>query len=218
MAVVNYDALLALMRDRRSIRRFTSRPVNRQQIEQLLEAVSWAPSNHNRQPWRFLVMANPVHIGELAVAIRAELNLKLQELPTVAAGYVQELEHHATLFSGAPLLILVLHKRPLSMAAPLLVGVHNPDLVLGEPLSAAMAVQNLLLAAHALGLGACVMTAPLLVPEAITRQVTLPAGFELTCLIALGYPAEAPTAPRRKCLAQIVEYLDDDLQHNHEGE
>jgi nitroreductase len=52
----DYDRLLELMRLRRSIRRFSDRAVSRQDIGRLIEAARWAPSNHNRQPWRFLVV------------------------------------------------------------------------------------------------------------------------------------------------------------------
>jgi nitroreductase len=72
-----------------------------------------------------------------------------------------------------------------------------------------------LLAAHALGLGACVMTAPLLVQEAVAGELSLPAGFELTCFVALGHPAESPDPPRRKTLEQIVQYAEpDDASHD----
>jgi coenzyme F420-0:L-glutamate ligase / coenzyme F420-1:gamma-L-glutamate ligase len=48
----DYETLLRLMRERRSVRKFSNRAVGREQIEQLMEAARWAPSNHNRQPWR----------------------------------------------------------------------------------------------------------------------------------------------------------------------
>jgi nitroreductase len=91
----------------------------------------------------------------------------------------------------------------------LLEGVRNPALVSGEPLSVAMAVQNLGLAAQAVGLGTCVLTAPLVVPESIATTLALPTGFEITCLVAVGYPDEAPEPPRRKALDHIVEFVSD---------
>ena len=90
---------------------------------------------------------------------------KLKSLPEAAAAYAGEFMHYATFFAGAPVLLVVLHKRPVSVSAPVLAGLKNPELVSGEPLSVAMAVQNLLLAAQALGLGTCVLTGPLLVQE-----------------------------------------------------
>jgi len=98
-----------------------------------------------------------------------------------------------------------MHKRPTAFTQAAAGHVRNAELVSGEPLSAAMAVQNLLLAAHALGLGACVMTAPLLAHEVFGSLPGLPTGFEITCLVALGRPAERPDAPRRKNIRQVLE-------------
>jgi nitroreductase len=129
-------------------------------------------------------------------------------LPEGAAAYIRELMHYATFFSNAPVLLLVLHKQPVSVSAPLLAELKHPELVSGEPLSVAMAVQNLLLAAQALGLGACVLTGPLLAQDVLDGHLDLPAGHDLTCFVAIGYAAESPPPPRRKSIEQIVEFRD----------
>lgn len=214
--MIDYAQLLELLRSRRSIRRFLDRAVSHEDLARLVEAASWAPSNHNRQPWRFLVLEDKHQLRDLAQAVGDALNLKLKSLPALASSYAHELADYATFFAEAPLLIIALHKRPVSVSAALLEGLSNPALVSGEPLSVAMAVQNLLLAVHALGLGACVMTGPLLVPEAVSRAVSLPAGFDLTCFVALGHPAESPEAPRRKALEQIVQYVKHDDSTHHD--
>lgn len=203
---MNSEALLELIRGRRSIRRFAAQPVDRTDLDRLFEAARWAPSNHNRQGWRFLVFEGTTAIGRLADAVDRGLRRRLSALPPVAAGYAGELLEHATGFRSAPVLIAVAHKCPARFAQSLLAGLPHPDWVSGEPLSAAMAVQNLLLVAHALGLGACVCTAPLIAAEDLAGAVVLPPGFEPTCLIAVGHPAERPEPPRRKSIDQIVEY------------
>jgi coenzyme F420-0:L-glutamate ligase / coenzyme F420-1:gamma-L-glutamate ligase len=208
--MTEYEELLRFIRQRRSVRRFQGRAVPREDILRLLEAARWAPSNHNRQPWRFLVLQDQKRIHALAEAVRANLAARLGALPAVASAYAGDLLDHASVFATAPALLVVLHQQPARFAAPLLEGLSHPTLVSGEPLSTAMAVQNLLLAAPTLGLGACVLTAPLLAPEAVARLVCPPPGLETTCFIALGYPDEAPEAPRRKNLAQIAEFKQDD--------
>jgi nitroreductase len=202
----DYDRLLELIRARRSIRRFSARAVSREDIARLLEAARWAPSNHNRQPWKFLVIQDKQQIKHLAEVVGRGLSEKLKSLPEAAAAYASELTHYATFFAGAPVLLVARHKRPVSVSTSVLAGLKNPELVSGEPLSVAMAVQNLLLAAQALGLGGCVLTGPLLVPEAVTRTLPLPPGYDLTCLVAVGYPAESPPPPRRKTIEQIAEF------------
>jgi nitroreductase len=205
---MNYENLLSIIRARRSIRRFTDAPVSREDLLRLMEAARWAPSNHNRQPWRFIVLEDKSRIATLAEAVGRALPEKLKALPPTASAYSAELLHYATFFASAPVLIAALHKEPASFSAALLGGTRNPELTSGEPLSVAMAVQNLLLAAHALGLGACVLTGPLLVQEALAGVLALPPVHHLTCLIAVGHPAESPPPPRRKTVEQIVEFRD----------
>jgi nitroreductase len=206
---MNYEDFLALAQSRRSVRKFAARPVSRRDLFRVLEAARWAPSNHNRQPWRFLVIEDRSKVAKLAQQVEAELSEKLKLLPAVASGYVGEFARHATFFSNAPVVILALHKLPVSFASSLLKKVAQPELVSGEPLSTAMAVQNLLLAAHSIGLGACVLTAPLIAQDAINCELSPPAGYAITGLIALGYADEDPLPPRRKSIEQIAEFTED---------
>jgi nitroreductase len=201
-----YDRLLELIRSRRSIRRFSDRAVSHDDLLRLLEAARWAPSNHNRQPWHFLIIEDRQHLRQLAEVVRRELSEKMKLLPEAAGSHLNEFVDYTTFFAEAPVLVMALHKRPVTVSAPLLAELKSPELVSGEPLSVAMAVQNLLLAAQALGLGACVLTGPLLVPEALTRARALPPGHDLTCLVTVGYPAESPPPPRRKTIEQIAEF------------
>jgi coenzyme F420-0:L-glutamate ligase / coenzyme F420-1:gamma-L-glutamate ligase len=206
MSSTSYDAFLALAKARRSVREFEDRPVPRELIDQLLEAARWAPSNHNRQPWRFLVLTDRTELRQLAQQVREALGARLSSLPPVAADFAGSLVHHATVFAQAPALIVAWHRKPVALAAEVLAGLPHPELVSGEPLSVAMAVQNLLLAAQSLGLGACVLTAPLLAGDSLTALLRAPAGFELSCFVAVGYARAWPEAPRRKNLEMIAEY------------
>lgn len=209
---MNYEDFLELAQSRRSIRKFAQRPVPRKDLERLLEAARWAPSNHNRQPWKFIILEDHSQIVQLADRVGTALSDRLKSLPSAASSYAGELARYATFFAGAPVLMIVFHKPPVSFSQALLKDLAQPVLVSGEPLSAAMAVQNLLLAAQALGLGACVLTAPLIVPEAISRELKLAAGHELTCMVALGYADEQPSPPRRKSIEQIAEFRQADTR------
>jgi nitroreductase len=200
------ELLFELLKTRRSTRKFTEEPVPRESILKLIEAARWAPSNHNRQGWKFLVYDNRQEIRSLALRVEEALGRKIEKLPSLATAYAAGLVRYATLFSEAPALVVVLHKKPTAISAPMLEDIPHPMLASGEVLSAAMAAQNLLLTAHAIGLGACILTGPLMAPEGL-EALPVPPGFEITCLVALGYPAETPNAPRRKELEQIVEFI-----------
>jgi len=203
---MDLEGFLALARSRRSVRRFLPRAPSREELEPLFEAARWAPSNHNRQGTRFVVLEDPAEIRALAREVREGIAARAAAARGIAREVAQDLADGTAWLEGAPRLIVVLHRRPAAVAAALLGGLPAPDLVSGEPLSAAMAIENLLLAARAAGLGACVLTAPLIAREAIAGIPGLPAGFEPTALIAVGHPAEEPAAPPRKEIDEIVEY------------
>ena len=192
------EDFFTLIKSRRSIRQFTGQRPDRNDIERLIEAAGWAPSNHNRQGWKFIVFEDREQIESLAQRVRLTIKKMTEDSHRLIADKSQELIHFAGIFEEAPVVILAMHKKTLAVGKKM-----ANELVSGEALSTAMAVQNLLLAAHALGLGACVMTAPLLAEDVWTD---LPAGFEPTCIVALGYAAQVPEAPRRKKLEHLIEY------------
>ena len=203
---MDYQAALEMMRSRRSIRSFTDRRPSRTDIERLIEAARWAPSNHNRQGWKFIVFEDRRELRTLAGRISAALSNRIETAKKIPSAQAGEMIRYATVFAEAPIAILVMHKRPVAVGRELLDGASHGELVSGEPLSAAMAVQNILLAAHCLSLGTCVLTAPLLAGEVWRGLDDLPMGFEPTCIVAVGYSDRAPSRPQRKPLEHILEY------------
>ncbi len=202
---MDYEQFLQFVKSRRSVRKYSNRRVTREQIERLIDAACWAPSNHNRQGWKFIVFENPATIQRLAAEAREVVSRSIAEADTLNAQAADELVSFAGGFEKAPVLILIMHKKSPAIGKPLLSRATGP-LASGEAVSAAMACQNLLLAAHSMGLGACVMTAPLLAGSMWNSIKDLPLGFEPTCLITVGHPDEIPPVPRRKKLEHILEY------------
>ena len=120
-----------------------------------------------------------------------------------------ELERHAKnfdWFSHAPAIIVISAKTPETFLRHLL-GEAADD-VAGAEISAAMAGQNLMLAAHAFGMGSCCMTGPLAAQEALKELLGLGKRRKIVCLIALGYPAETPEAPLRKPVEKITRTIE----------
>lgn len=204
--MMDYPAALEMMRSRRSIRSFADRKPSRKDIERLVEAARWAPSNHNRQGWKFIVFEDREELRGIADRIATLLSGRIEKATRIPPAQAEQMIHHATFFAEAPIAVLVMHKRSVAVGRELLAETDRAEWVSGEPLSAAMAVQNVLLAAHCLGLGACVLTAPLLVGEVWRELDDLPMGFEPTCVIAVGYPDQQPCPPQKKPLEQILEY------------
>lgn len=186
--------LYQLIRERRSIRQYTQRRVERALIERLLRAAIWAPSAHNRQPWRLAVIEDLNTQTRLADAMNAVLraDLAADGLPP------DQIEAQATRrrarLTRAPVLILLcitmadMHDYPDEKRS-------RAEWVMATQ-SLALAGQNLLLAAHAEGLGACWLCAPLFCPDVVRDTLGLPPDWEPQAFISLGWPAEAPIKER----------------------
>ncbi len=196
-------AVLDAIAARRSIRRYRAEPVPADLLEELLRAAAWAPSAHNRQPWRFAVVESAAARIRLAEAMGARLRADLEADGVPEEVIAADVARSYRRLSGAPLLIVVC----LTMADM----DHYPDerRQRNERLmavqSTAMAGQNLLLAAHALGLGGCWLCAPLFAQETVRRVLELPAGWEPQGLITLGYPAQERVKERRP-LGEVVRF------------
>lgn len=197
-------ALLSLLRTRRSVRRFRPDPVPEAEIAALVEAAAAAPSAGNRQPWRLLLVTSRERIDAMAEAVRAEVaRLRAavrEDAAPEADAYLENFLH----FAGAPLVVAPIHRRgpDLLQAAGAAASVSRGD---AEALaSVAAAIENLLLCAHALGLGACWMTGPLVAAEALGAILEVPRGWALSALVPVGAPAETPAPPRRRAAEALV--------------
>jgi nitroreductase len=144
-------------------------------------------------------------IKRLADLARENVRSRVEKRSERKPAWAEEILEYAGGFDTAPLMILVMHKNSQAMGRSLLTET-SAELASGEVISAAMAVENLLLMAHALGMGACIMTAPLLAGEMWTSLPDLPPGFLPTCIVTVGYPAEDPLPPPKKELQHVVEY------------
>jgi coenzyme F420-0:L-glutamate ligase/coenzyme F420-1:gamma-L-glutamate ligase len=182
------DTLMQLIRTRRSIRQFEPRPVPHPLIERLVEAACWAPSAHNRQPWRFVVLAEEGRIRQLAGAMGARLTADLRADGLDEAQIAREVGRSHQRLTGAPVLVLVCLSMQDMDRYPDAIRQQNERIMAVQ--SVAMAAQNLLLMAHAEGLGACWLCAPLFCPEVVRETLGLPPAFEPQGVIVLGYPAE----------------------------
>ena len=180
---------------RRSIRRYQNIPVPESDIRQILTAATWAPSAHNRQPWRFAVIRQDGAKQRLARAMGARLHADLAADNLPAALIEQDVARSYQRLTLAPALILLSLSMSDMDSYPDTARQHNEWVTAVQ--STALAGQNLLLAAHALGLGACWMCAPLFCPDAVRESLALPPDWEPQALITLGYPAEQKEKTRQ---------------------
>ncbi len=186
--MVKPGTLLDFLRARRSLRRYQSRAVPQEWIEQILEAATWAPSAHNRQPWRFVIIRGEQTKEELAREMGALLRRDLQADKLPPAAIEADVGRSYQRITGAPLLILLcMSLRDMDVYADDLRNEHERAMA---QQSTAMAGQNILLMASSLGLGACWMCAPLFCQQLVASVLELPADWLPQGMITLGFPAQ----------------------------
>jgi F420 biosynthesis protein FbiB-like protein len=182
---------------RRSIRRYTDQPVPPELIDQLLDAATRAPSLHNSQPWRFAVTTTlntraqlADRMGERLRADRLRANERLEEIDRDVARSRQRI-------TSAPVVIVVcLSTSNLDDQYERLMAVQ----------SGAASIENLLLATHEAGLGACWMAAPLYCPDVVRDVLQLPDDWESQALITIGYPADEGKFKERRSFRDLTIY------------
>ncbi len=195
------DDFFSLARSRRSIRRYEPREIPQSTLDALLEAAIWAPSAHNRQPWRFAVVRGTSR-ERLALAMGARLRSDLERdgaPPDVIAADVAR--SYERLTSAPAVIVLCLTMVDMDTYPDARRQQHEWTMAVQ---SVAMAGQNLLLAAHAHGLGACWMCAPLFCPDVVQAALDLPTDWQPQGLITLGYPAQTRDKTRLPMTDKVV--------------
>ena len=207
-----YDVMLA----RRSVRRFKPEVPDRALIERLLEAAVSAPSASNKQPWRFVVVASRAVIASLAAAAREAVEEIARHVEPRSEAAFRAYGSYFTRFEAAPVVIVALF-RSLTVLSDL-VDDRLPDGARARIgameersglIGVAMALQNLLLMAHAMGLGASGMTGPLVAADRFRTLLEVPPSWEIAALVPVGFPAEAPPAPPRKPVGRVTQWIEE---------
>jgi nitroreductase len=206
--------ILELLQSRRSIRKFLPRIPERALLEQLIAAAITAPSASNKQPWRFLIVINAEVKARMAEAVRAAVDRVAAQIEPQFEGAFRAYGDYFTRFETAPVVIVPLY-RPLtllsSMVGPGLSATDRQNLAIMEEqsgvVSASLAVENLLLMAHDRGLGASGLTGPLIAAEELRGILSVPAGWGIVALVAVGYADEQPAATPRKSSAEVTRWI-----------
>lgn len=209
------DALFALLAARRSVRRFRPEAPPRATIERLLEAAVAAPSASNKQPWRFLVVTDALLLARMAAEVRAAVERIAIHVEAASVPAFRAYGDYFTRFERAPVVIVALH-RPLALLSNLsqptmpdddrarIAAMERDSGLMGT----AMALENLLLAAHALGLGASGMTGPLVAVDRIRALLDVPDSWEVAALVPVGFAAEEPPPTERKPVAKVARWIE----------
>lgn len=203
------------MRTRRSVRRFRPDMPPREVIDALLASAVTAPSASNKQPWRFLVVQNRELIERMAAAVREAVDRIALSIDHAFEDSFRAYGDYFTRFEHAPLVITPLY-RPLTVLSNLVGSrIARADLQRIQEMEhnsglagTSMAVQNLLLAAHAAGLGASGMTGPLVAAGALREILRVPPSWQVLALVPIGYADEQPAPTPRKSVERVSQWIE----------
>jgi nitroreductase len=203
--------LKAVIKTRRSVRKYKSKPVPRETISELLGAANLAPTATNRQPWEFVVVHRS-YLDRLDQVLReafAERVASVSEetvrqaikdlpIPVDESGdKLKGLGHFYRTLGGAPVAIAVSVPKE-----------TDPWTWKNNISDASAAIENLLLAAWDKGLGTCWLTGPLKTrADMIASFLGIAEDREIVAVVALGYPDHKPAMPPKKDVNQKTSWL-----------
>jgi nitroreductase len=175
---------LDVLYGRRSIRLYTDEPVSEETVEELLVDATQAPTASNVQPWEFVIVTNKDFIQRISDSCKQKM---LDIVDADPNSYLKRYE--ATLrnpglniFYNAPCLIYVVAPRAASLAI----------------FDCSLAAANLMLSAHARGLGTCWVGLGADPGDDVRQELDIPESYRIVAPIILGFPDHKPQAPPRK--------------------
>lgn len=175
-----------MIRARRSARDFLPDPVANEVLRRIIDAARLAPSSENLQPWRFYVLTGRRRLYIGGAVAHATRHLK-EYVDALGPGDHDKAARWYSSLGGAPVLIAI--------ASPVAAddsAMHERDMSVGT------ALENLLLAAADEGLAACCVTYAGWVADDIATELSLPEGWEVLIVVALGHPSDEELPPQTR--------------------
>jgi nitroreductase len=190
------------IKNRRSVRMFIDKPVKDEDLKTILHAANQAPSAHNQQSWRFIVLT-----GEKKNELASFINDKSNDFPRPSSTLLRLASRS---IASAPVVIAVVNTSELISRGTDLFKVdkniaHDFFRIM-EIQSSAAAVQNLLLAATSIGLATVWLGVLVLIKNDVLQLLGEPEG-EFMAVIPVGYPAKSSPGPVKQPLDVIAKYL-----------
>jgi F420 biosynthesis protein FbiB-like protein len=192
------------LRTRRSIRRFKTDPVPDSVLRDILHTATYAPSAHNRQPWRFIVLTDSSAKTHLSDAMAEEFLRDLEKDNLSPEEITKRVTKSKERITGAPVVVILCvdmsemdnYPDERRRKAEYIIGIQ----------SAANAGMQLLLAAHAEGLGGVWVCSPMFAQETVQEALNISKMWEPQAMFLIGYPVEIPAFKGRKVLEEVVEF------------
>lgn len=179
------------IRDRRTVKRFTDRPVTREELDALLAALALAPNHRLTQPWRIYVLG-PKARHAYGLAVGARKARKITDPEAAATRRDEVAAMHLT--------------RPAMIAVAMVVS-ENPETEREDYAAVMMGVQNISLLALEMGLGTQIRTGAVMDDPAARAAVGVPDGERIVAIVDVGEPAEAPPPKARRPIGELTTWV-----------
>lgn len=189
--------VLEAINKRRSIRRFKSDPISKDVIRTILDAGIKAPSGKNKQPWEFVVVTEDTRREMVRIIRDGIMSFKEEH------GDVGSAEYSVKIMEQAPVTIFIFNPYGTYPWQEKTVGQQIAETV--DVQSVGAAIQNMILAAEALGLGSLWICDVFFAYEEICRW--LKKDCQMVAALALGYADESPAMRPRKSIDEITEWI-----------
>ena len=198
------ENIRTFLRTRRSIRRFKTDPVPDSVLRDILHTATFAPSAHNRQPWRFIVLTDSSAKTHLSDAMAKEFQRDLEKDNLPAVEIAKKVAKSQERITGAPVVVILCvdmsemdnYPDERRKKAEYIIGIQ----------SAANAGMQLLLAAHAEGLGGVWVCSPMFAQEIVQEALNISKQWEPQAMFLLGYPLEIPAFRGRKAIEEVMKF------------
>jgi nitroreductase len=209
------DVVETLIRERRSIRKYKSAPLPQEWIDAMLQCAHLAPSPSNSQPVRYVRIDTPDCRNTLRQAFtnghsRFIAKHKAAGGSARLRNWINAYKRFAEFMYEAPVLLAVgVTTQRLGFAGRLAeAGLLDRDMRQSTDLdiTVGLALSGLMLKAQALGVGSCVLTAPLVFIDAPEQLLGLDE-IKIKCFVTLGLADEAPSPTSRKPLKEMVRVI-----------
>jgi nitroreductase len=208
---VNGDEFLEIVKKRRSIRAFDSKPVSDEDVQKVLEAGRWAMCGANTQPWEYIVVRDKAVIKQIAdakkLAYSEKYELEQTKLEELRVIQCRSFEKEPG-FVDAPVLIVVCGDRRTFQATCL-----TAHFIIGEGGLSASYLKNMAnttqlmnLEAAALGIGSEWISVGKLWETEIRKILDIPEVIDVHTMVALGYPSYTPKPVWKRPLKDMVHY------------
>ncbi|RPJ81694.1 MAG: nitroreductase family protein [Deltaproteobacteria bacterium] len=210
--MISFDQLIA---DRRSIRKYKAIIPSEDQVMQMIACAAMAPSPSNSQPVRFIRILS----GTVKTALQESLEDGYHKLLGSIQGEkntkrlrnrIHVYKRYSDFIFTAPVLMAIGVIDDYSGFSKILnqAGILEKDFraLIDLDISVGLALKGLILKAETLGMGTCIVSAPLVFIENMEAILGL-TGISIRCLLTLGYPDEIPSHMERKNVKEIYQVI-----------